>query len=727
MIRPCFIFLFLIYSATSGFSQSAEVSDTLKAQQLDEVVVTATRNERTVGALPMPVTLVKKEMIKSMGSVRLNDVLTEQTGLVVVPQVNGQGNGIQVQGFDPDYTLILVDGEPIVGRYTGSLELSRLSVGNIKQIEIVKGPSSSLYGSDALAGVINIITERPVANQAELSIRTGAIAAKGNYFDLTDSKTTDINASGSIVHKNLGIYLFGNSRISDGYDLSPANSGKTVSPFNNYTIGSKINYAINAKTDISLAARYFSEIQNYGFEVSSNGTLVKTKGEGAISDWSINPVVSHRFNSKLKASARVYLTGYGTNTILKRTSDEVITYRDYLDQTFSRYELNGEYFFNDKNVLTIGIGYIPETITTSRYNNRTRKQQTEYGFLQYEYAPLKSLTIIGGIRYDRNSVYGDQFSPKLSARYQITDKIVLKGSFGQGFKTPDFRQLYYDFSNEAGGGYIVLGTEVLQEKFGEFISQGIVLPGSVDISNFRSLKPERSIAFNFGSEYQVSRTIKLSGNLFYNQVDNLIDYREVAKTIQNKVIYSFFNITQAITKGLETDVSYSINPKLTVSIGYQLLYAIDQKSIDQIESGTVFRRDPVTLNTSRLKTSEYFGLYNRSRHTGNFKLFYNDSKKGLEGSLRMIFRGKFGIRGIDGNIQGQAAPSSDINGNELLDDYDLFASGYALVNLSIARTINNIRLQVGIDNLFGYTDPVYLPNIPGRYTYLSIGYTLRKN
>ena len=91
-----------------------------------------------MGALPMPVTLVPKLQIRSMGSLRLNDVLTEQTGLVVVPQVNGQGNGIQLQGFNPDYTLILIDGEPIIGRYTGSLELSRITVGNIKQIEIVK-------------------------------------------------------------------------------------------------------------------------------------------------------------------------------------------------------------------------------------------------------------------------------------------------------------------------------------------------------------------------------------------------------------------------------------------------------------------------------------------------------------------------------------------------------------------------------------------------------------
>jgi outer membrane receptor for ferrienterochelin and colicins len=102
-------------------------------RELEEVVITATRSERTMGSLPMPVTLIQTPMIKTMGSVRLNDVLTEQTGLVVVPQINGQGNGIQIQGFNPDYTLILIDGEPLIGRYTGSLELSRLTVGNIKK------------------------------------------------------------------------------------------------------------------------------------------------------------------------------------------------------------------------------------------------------------------------------------------------------------------------------------------------------------------------------------------------------------------------------------------------------------------------------------------------------------------------------------------------------------------------------------------------------------------
>ncbi len=724
MKNAAVIGLFLLGTAQVGWAQSSEEIDTLKTRELEEVMVTATRNERTVGALPMPVTLIKKDLIKSMGSVRLNDVLTEQTGLVVVPQVNGQGNGIQVQGFDPDYTLILVDGEPIVGRYTGSLELSRLSVGNIKQIEIVKGPSSSLYGSDALAGVINIITERPTTNQGEFSVRTSAIGTKDKWMDWSDSKTIDLNGSGSIVHKNLGVYLFGNSRISDGYDLSPETFGKTVSPFTNYTLGARSTYTWG-KTDINLGLRYFSEDQKYNFDVVSAGGQVQTTGNGSIHDWTINPVITHRFGSKFKATGRFYTTAYGTNTELRRAQDDVVTYRDYFDQTFTRYELNGEYFFNEKNILTAGAGSIQESVVTSRYSDQQRLQQTNYALVQHEYTPIPQLNVIGGIRYDRNSVYGDQISPKLSVRWEVTKKIVLKSSFGQGFKAPDFRQLYYNFSNQAGGGYIVLGTEVLKEKIDEYVSQGIILPGTVDVSKFQSLQPERSISLNVGVDFKWNEKFKLSTNFFYNKVDNLIDYRELARTTQNKVIYSFFNITQAVMKGIETDVSYKVTSQFSVAVGYQYLRAVDQKIVDLIESVPQYWTDPITFQTYRLKSNEYFGLYNRAQHTGNLKLFYHNAKHGVDASLRAIYRGKFGVRGLDGNIQGQTVPSSDINQNQLLDDYDRFVSGYTLVNVSVAKSFKHIRLQAGIDNIFGYTDPVYLSNIPGRSTYFSITYKLK--
>ena len=186
------LLIVFISSTTVAFGQQA---DTIQSKELEPLVVTATRTERTVGALPMPVVLVSKAQIRTMGSLRLTEVLAEQTGLAVVPQVNGQGSGIQVQGLNPDYTLILLNGEPLIGRYTGSLELSRIAVGNIKQIEIVKGPSSSLYGSDALAGVVNIITERSGGTRGSLYTRYGT------------NSTMDLSGDYGTSVRKLGLYV----------------------------------------------------------------------------------------------------------------------------------------------------------------------------------------------------------------------------------------------------------------------------------------------------------------------------------------------------------------------------------------------------------------------------------------------------------------------------------------------------------------------------------------
>ena len=109
---------------------------------------------------------------------------------------------------------------------------------------------------------------------------------------------------------------------------------------------------------------------------------------------------------------------------------------------------------------------------------------------------------------------------------------------------------------------------------------------------------------------------------------------------------------------------------------------------------------------------------------GNVKLFYSDPAKGMDASIRMIYRGKFGI----GDIRGSDIPTSDLNGNSILDTHDQFVDGYALVNISAAKTFRQgLRFQVGVDNVFDYKDPVYIPNVPGRLLYASIRYTFSKN
>ncbi|MFM8913149.1 MAG: TonB-dependent receptor plug domain-containing protein [Flammeovirgaceae bacterium] len=683
-------------------------------RELEEVVITATRNERTMGALPMPVTLVQTPMIKTMGSVRLNDVLTEQTGLVVVPQINGMGNGIQIQGFNPDYTLILVDGEPLIGRFTGSLELSRLTVGNIKQIEIVKGPSSSLYGSEALAGVINIITEKPTTNTARFSTRYAT------------NNTLDLNATAGLVGKKWSASIFANRYSTDGYDLSPEVFGKTVSPFRNYTLGTRVTAKLSPKTEISVGGRYFTEQQDYNFDVAANGQSVRTYGNGHVNDWNLNPVVTHRFSEKFKAIARYYTTGYATNTDLRRQRDDSLTYQDNFNQRFTRYELNGEYFFNERHITTVGAGVVAESVITSRYDSGKQiSQQTRYAFAQHEWNPVKPFTIIAGVRYDHNSIYGDQVSPKLSARYEVNPKVVLKASMGVGFKAPDFRQLYYNFYNVAGGGYILWGADILKSRIGEFERLGLLQPTRNDLSSFGKLEAERSISINVGVSTNLTDQLKFDLNLYRNFVNNFIDHQTVAVTTSKQQIISFKNLNKVFTQGLEADLSYQISSEFTASLGYQLLFAKDQSVVDSISLGKTFWRDPNTLQTQRLTQSEYFGLYNRSRHTGNFKIFYRSRSKGWEGSLRVVYRGKFGIGGdVQGNIQGQIIPSSDRNNNTILDVYDSFVPGYALVNLSVAKQIQQLRLQVGIDNLFDYTNPVFIPNLPGRLIYAIVSYSL---
>ena len=155
-------FILLVYIPLQIFSQKSP--DSLTFSSLDEIVVTATRTPKTLGNITIPVSLIGSKTLYQSGSLRLNDILSEQTGIVVNDNF---GKGIQVQGLSSEYTLILLDGEPLIGRTGGVLDLSRITIRNIKKIEIIKGPSSSLYGSEAMGGVVNIITDRAGINKTD--------------------------------------------------------------------------------------------------------------------------------------------------------------------------------------------------------------------------------------------------------------------------------------------------------------------------------------------------------------------------------------------------------------------------------------------------------------------------------------------------------------------------------------------------------------------------------
>ena len=239
---------FLTLSLVSAQESPTQQKDSIITENLDEVVVTATRTVRQLSSLPLPVTLIPKEQINRSGVTRLNEILNEQTGIVMTPDATiGGGEGVQIQGIASDYVMILIDGVPVVGRSSGNLDLSRFAIGNIKQIEVVKGPSSSLFGSEALGGVINIITEKP--NTDDIS---GQISHRAATFNNQNS-TINLNQRKG----DLGYSLFVDRLSTDGFDLTPNSEGQTVNPFFNYTLNGRVYFNVSDQLKAFASGRYF--------------------------------------------------------------------------------------------------------------------------------------------------------------------------------------------------------------------------------------------------------------------------------------------------------------------------------------------------------------------------------------------------------------------------------------------------------------------------------------
>jgi outer membrane receptor for ferrienterochelin and colicins len=689
-MRAVFTCLFASFSVCCAFAQT----DSLQA--LSEVVVTATRTEKALSAVPLPVLVIDNAQIKAMGSLRLNEVLQEQTGLAIVTE---HGQGIQLQGFNPDYTLILIDGEPLVGRTAGTLELSRLAVGNIKQIEIIKGASSSLYGSEALAGVINIITENPNQTKATVSSRYGS------------NQTLDVGANLAYKKEKWGANIFVNRYSTGGYDFTPETYGQTVEPFHSYTLQTKWHYKPSHKLKLKLSARYFTENQQARFEVGTIPTLQQVAGAGKVQDFNLNPTLDYVISSKWKIQARFYQSRYATESRLAYQSDHALFDESYFKQTFTRPEVQADYSWNEKNALTIGAGNIWESVEATRYTEKKRFTNTYlYGQYEFEY---KKWHLITGARFDAHAVYGSQLSPKISLQYKPISQLSLRGSVGKGFKAPDFRQLYLNFTN-AVAGYTVFGSEELPQMLQALQAQNQLADILLSPDQIGKLEAEKSTNINIGLQATPAKNLTYNLNAFRNDVHNLIESQTVARRTNGQSIFSYRNLHRIFTQGIETDLNYKWK-NWSFSTGYQYLIAKDKTVVENIKKGDIFRRDAQTLVTTRVQSDEYGGLMGRSRNMLNIKVFYQNEKKGISANMRAVYRGRFGF--------------GDMNNNAILDANNEYVAGFWTLHASVGKDFiqQHLRLQIGAENLLNYREATFQPNIAGRLLWASLQLNFQKN
>lgn len=692
MMKCMFLSAILSCFFSTAFAQQ---QDTLSGNGAI-TVFTATKTERALSNIAVPVQIISQKTIQQAGSLRLADILSEQTGLFMT---NGFGTGVSMQGLNPDYTLILIDGEPLIGRMSGVLDLKRITVGNIKQIEIVRGPSSSLYGSEAMAGVINIITDKSRKNTLGVSARYGTY------------NTTDFGLKGSIRTNKINYQGFGNFYRTDGFSIRPNSRERSVAPIERFTQQHNLGYRFNDHTNLSLSLRHNSETIMNNITVINNGNTINSIGVEKNKDLNATLQLSHKINDQIKNTTRLYGTQFKSSQEL--ISDNGVPYLDIFKQQFARIENQTDVHVNNQLEFNIGGGYIHETANSTRYDNSTsiKTNRIGYVYLQSEWSALNKLTFIGGARYDHNELFAAAFSPKLALQYKLNSTISLKASVGRGFKAPDFRQLYLNFTNTAAGSYSVFGSVEAQKIITELNRIGQISSLEPSFYQLSNLQPEFSTGFNLGGSYQ-NEHWHITANLFRNNIENLIDSRLVAYKTGGAQIFSYLNVKNAFTQGIETDIKFRYNKQWSLSAGYQFLLTGDQAEINAINDGKVFTRDQNGFSR-KMDRSEYVGLPNRSKHMANVKLQYDHQH--FFANTRALYRSRWA--------------TTDTDGNGIFNTNDAFAKGYIQLNMAAGQSFNNgLSVQTGIDNALNYTDVLNLPNLPGRTFYLSVSYNfLNKN
>jgi outer membrane receptor for ferrienterochelin and colicins len=654
--------------------------DTSRVIPLPPVVITATHSARALTDVPVPMQLVDANTITRTGAARLSDLLAEQPGLLLFED---HGTGLMLQGFEPDYTLFLIDGEPIIGRTAGTLDLDRFTVQGLERIEIVRGPTSSLYGSEALAGVVNLIRRRP---QSPLAASLHARTETHN--------THQLGATSELKRGRLGASFLMDHYRTGGYDLTPDVYGPTAPALRDYTADALLQWDIGRRSHLSLSGRWHQQQRQSAFALQGLGY----DEQHHQTDYSLNPRFALQVTRRLRLEASGYASSYTTRTHMTRQGDGALYYQDRFEQAYRKLELRTQHLLTDHQLLTLGSGIIQEALQGDRYTHRITAH-SGFVLMQHEWALRPWVEIISGFRFDAHSDYKARLSPRLAVLFRPSDRYRLRASIGSGFKAPEFRQRYLVFTN-AAAGYSVFGVMRFREELRRLQEEGQIAQLLIDPQKVSKLRPENSVALNVGGEIMLSSGLAFSLNAFHNEVRDLIDTQPVAQKTNQAFVYTYFNVERLFTRGIESTLTLTPWPSLTLALSYQYVETADRDVLEAIEAGQLFGRT-LSGRDYRLRRNDYGGLMGRSRHSGTVHLRGEVPQTGIQFTLRGVWRSRYGYR--------------DVDGNGVINRPDEYVPGYSLWHLTLERALNrHLKLQGGTFNLFDLRRPALMPFQPGR-------------
>ena len=453
---------------------------------LEEVVVSATRNRISKKQAPVIVKVLSPKLFKATQSISLADGLNYQPGVRV--ETNCQNCGftqVRLNGLEGQYTQILVNSRPVFSALNSVYGLEQIPVSIIDRVEVVRSGGSALFGSNAIAGTVNVITKEPVNNSWEIN---------GN-LSLIDGKTADrmLNMNTSLVSENLstGITLYGIYRNRDAFDANDDGFSE-ITKLTNNSFGTKAFFRPNDNSKIGLDFTAIKEYRRGGDrinlapqftditeELDHNtlfaGTDYELYNDDRTNNLSVYASVQH-------TDRKSYYGGLGGG----RTATDSITATNAFGNTTDLSLVSGAKFshtFKNKDVLTSGLEYqLNDTKDViAGYNRVVDQQVNSLGFYsQYEWKPFQAFTALLGARLDHivvNGYYSIQdiertaqvsetvLSPRITMLYDITKDLQFRGGYARGFRAPQAFNEDLHISSVGGEQRFAILSEGLESEF----------------------------------------------------------------------------------------------------------------------------------------------------------------------------------------------------------------------------------------------------------------------
>jgi outer membrane receptor for ferrienterochelin and colicins len=507
-------------------------------EQEEEVIVQATRTSRTIANTPTRIEVISGEELDEKGNMKPGDIrmlLSESTGIQTQQtSATSYNSSIRIQGLDGRYTQILRDGYPLYGGFSGGLSIMQIAPLDLRQVEVIKGSSSTLYGGGAIAGLVNLVSKTP-AKERELSFLANATSAKG----------LDLSSFYSQRFGKFGVTIFGSRNTASPYD--PADIGLTAIPkFERYTINPRLFlYGKNTTADIGVS--YINEDRIGGsmdyIKKGTPGYFEKNNTDR----FTAQAGIAHRLGETSTLTFKNSYTRFSRGISIPSYLFEGLQQSTYSELTYNKKGSKADWIAG-ANILTDDFAETPHTSSPLRdYHFNT------FGlFVQNAWSPGNFLTLETGLRADYVNEYGLELLPRLSAMFRFSPKITVRIGGGLGYKTPT----------------------VFTEESERYQMQGI-LPINID-----ETENERSLGGNLDFNYRTNfGDVGFSVNqlFFYTNLQNPLLLTATASGDQE-----FRNVDGHIdTKGFETNVKL-IYGDFKLFVGYT--YANANNHFDDVKT-----------------------------------------------------------------------------------------------------------------------------------------------